>query len=343
MKTLIFRIGYLGDAVVSLPVFRAIRRQNPSDEIILLTHASSNKAYLPEILKKLHLIDQVIEYRSPMEIVNWITTVFRIRRQKPDRLIYLPPSRRKIGAVKRDQLFFKCCGIRRVEGCREFESVGLRDSGGRLLRLPRESEFLVRHAQKIGIKISDEDYVRPDEFVARVQCVRVAEFLGSGKAGIRIAFCVGAKTTAQKWPVEYFRSLGHLLMESMKVELILVGSAEDRSNAQSLVESWGGGKNLCGELNLFETAEVFRHCDLYVGNDTGPMHLAALIKIPCVGIFSGRNNPGLWEPAGERHTVLRKSVPCEGCELNICPVKGHPCLALITPKEVFEAVKKYFQ
>jgi heptosyltransferase III len=67
------------------------------------------------------------------------------------------------------------------------------------------------------------------------------------------------------------------------------------------------------------------------------MHLAAMAGLPCVGLFSARDYPGLWEPYGEGHTILRKEISCAGCMLEICAEKANACLKLITVDEVMSA------
>jgi len=80
------------------------------------------------------------------------------------------------------------------------------------------------------------------------------------------------------------------------------------------------GTGLCaaGELSVRESAALMEGARFYLGNDTGVMHLAAAVSIPCVGVFSARNWPGIWEPYGHGHKVLRFDVPCSGCHLAVC-------------------------
>ncbi|MDO8679542.1 MAG: glycosyltransferase family 9 protein [Acidobacteriota bacterium] len=55
---------------------------------------------------------------------------------------------------------------------------------------------------------------------------------------------------------------------------------------------------------MFGSASILSECATFIGNDSGPTHLAALVGIPCVAIFSARNAPGQWEPLGQNHIVL---------------------------------------
>jgi ADP-heptose:LPS heptosyltransferase len=77
---------------------------------------------------------------------------------------------------------------------------------------------------------------------------------------------------------------------------------------------------------------------LYIGNDTGPMHMAAAVNTPAVALFSARDFPGQWYPVGSHHIVLRKDVPCSPCFKYECD-RGLICLDLIHVEEVLNAVR----
>jgi ADP-heptose:LPS heptosyltransferase len=78
-------------------------------------------------------------------------------------------------------------------------------------------------------------------------------------------------------------------------------------------------------------------CALHVGNDTGTIHMAAAAGVPCVGVYSSRNLPGLWFPYGAGHRVLRTPIACENCELFECLEHKMQCILAITPAQVIAA------
>lgn len=100
--------------------------------------------------------------------------------------------------------------------------------------------------------------------------------------------------------------------------------------------SAGPGLNLCGLLTPRESAAVFMRAVVFLGHDSGPMHLAAAVQTPCVAIFSSRNLPGVWFPYGERHRVLYHRVDCEDCRLSTCTIQKKKCISSIAVDEVFE-------
>ncbi|MGE3465976.1 MAG: glycosyltransferase family 9 protein, partial [Pyrinomonadaceae bacterium] len=99
---------------------------------------------------------------------------------------------------------------------------------------------------------------------------------------------------------------------------------------------WGVGANAAGRTTVRQSAALLEHCRLYLGNDTGTMHLAASVGTPCVAIFAAIDWPGRWLPFGNRNVCFRRRVECEGCHTADC-FNARKCLDLISAAEVYEA------
>ncbi len=105
-----------------------------------------------------------------------------------------------------------------------------------------------------------------------------------------------------------------------------------------------GKRDQCrGRLGVRAGIAAMEGCGFYLGNDTGTMHMAVSAGIPCVAIFSARDYPGLWYPYGHGHIVLRRTVHCEGCMLEVCHKNGKNCLMSISVDEVLEACTKMIE
>ena len=88
---------------------------------------------------------------------------------------------------------------------------------------------------------------------------------------------------------------------------------------------------------LSEVECAMRQCRAYLGNDTGLIHLAASLGLPCIGIYANRDAPGLWEPYAARKLVFwPKAASCSGCQRTIC---SRPCIDEIRPQQVLEAIE----
>ena len=126
--------------------------------------------------------------------------------------------------------------------------------------------------------------------------------------------------------------------------LTLSGSPPESEASEFAAEGWreaGGGPviNLCGVLTPRESAAAFAHARIFIGHDSGPMHLAAAVQIPCVAIFAARNKPRVWFPYGKQHRVVYHQTDCWGCGLETCIVERKKCITSITVEEVLTEVR----
>jgi ADP-heptose:LPS heptosyltransferase len=159
-----------------------------------------------------------------------------------------------------------------------------------------------------------------------------------------VAVSIGTKVQAKDWGRENWRLLlGRLARALPGWVLVLVGSEDEGDASEFAAEGWreAGGcavVNLCGKLTPRESAAAISFARIFIGHDSGPMHLAAAVQVPCVAIFAARNIPRVWFPFGEQHRVIYHRVDCMGCGLETCIVEGKKCILSITVDEVMSAV-----
>ncbi len=347
---LVFRTGQLGDTIVSLPAIHAIRAAYPDHKLVLLTPNQPENLVSPlEILGATKIFSRVLFYVPPFAgsfaWVHLLGLAVQIRRLKPEALFYLRGL--PWHDFRRDRFFFQgLCGVRKVYGLDgSINTLGRRDALGRLLRYPSEVDRLlgiVAAANKLaavckkpdfGISISDKKACRIDS---------LWHYEGIQKDDLVIALGPGSKMPAKCWPLERFVEVGRFLLGNIvKCRIVVFGGLEDRLLGEELKRELGArAVNVAGRLSVLESAEGLRRCSLYVGNDTGVMHLAAAVGVPCVAIFSARDHPGRWDPYGNDHIVLRKEPPCAGCRLQVCTEHAMICLKEINVVEVLQAIER---
>ena len=142
---------------------------------------------------------------------------------------------------------------------------------------------------------------------------------------------------AKRWPLERYDEVVRDLIASFDIWPVVFGGPEDREIGEGLIERWGRGYNAAGALGVREAGLALKRCLLYLGNDTGTMHLAAAAGVRCVAIFSSRERPGLWYPAGSDNRVFRSEIDCEGCGLKVCITRDIECLRQIDSQHVSNA------
>jgi ADP-heptose:LPS heptosyltransferase len=163
-----------------------------------------------------------------------------------------------------------------------------------------------------------------------------------GSASPFFAFCIGTKADANDWTdPNWTMLLRALARDYPDFGLVALGSSDECDRTARLLAEWSGPTlNLCGVTRGPRiAAAVLRHARLYLGHDSGPMHLAAAVNTPCVAIFSAKNPPGEWFPRGAGHRVLYHKTECFGCRLTECHLHQKKCILSITVDEVYDAVK----
>jgi lipopolysaccharide heptosyltransferase II len=150
----------------------------------------------------------------------------------------------------------------------------------------------------------------------------------------------GANYPARRWPVERFAVVADRLAEAHDATIVLTGSPDEAmlvAEVASLMQA--PALNLAGRTSLGGLAALIARLDLFISNDTGPAHFANALDVPSVTIF-GPAEFARWAPLErERHIVVRHPVACSPCPHRICPI-DHRCLRWIIPDEVLAAAER---
>jgi ADP-heptose:LPS heptosyltransferase/GT2 family glycosyltransferase len=163
----------------------------------------------------------------------------------------------------------------------------------------------------------------------------------------RPVVCVhpAAGDTMRQWPAHYFAELIDLLVDRDRVTVALIGASTDKEVAAQVLRSvrqrWAV-VDLVGELKLADLPHFMLRCALFVGNNSGPHHLAAGLGVPTIGIHSAIIDSREWAPIGPYAIALRREMECGPCYIGD-PVQCHrnvACLTALRPGEVYRACKR---
>ncbi len=339
-RVLIFRQGSLGDTLVALPCFHLIARSFPQAERRLLTNVPISRHVAPgiELLRQAGIVDGTIEY--PMETRNpaaLLRVMADIRKWRPDVLVYLVQARRR-AQMARDWLFFRLCGIRRIVGLSlrgDWTNLAMPGTG----LWESEARRLARTVGSLGdarldseaswdLRLDDTEHARA---AAALQPLSECD-------GI-VAFSLGTKWQPNDYGDEnWATALAEFGRACPGLGLALVGAANESERSDRLARCWPGRSvNLCGRLSPRESGALLQRTSLFIGHDSGPMHLAASVGVRCVAVFSARCLPGIWFPRGPGHRILYRRVSCMGCDLGNCVAEAKRCILTIPPSEVADA------
>jgi heptosyltransferase III len=250
------------------------------------------------------------------------------------------PQTRSPQGLDRDRRFFLLAGVRRLAGFLGPEELRYRFDARTGLY---ESEFA-----RLARVIAELGDARPNEaaswnlHLSATERATARHALGE-LAGAPLIVCgPGTKMQAKDWGQENWRALLAALQARVPdCGLALIGSRQDIEAGDFAAQDWNGPKvNLSGKLTPRESAAVLEQARIFLGPDSGPMHLAACVGTPCVIAFSARGLPGMWFPFGQHHRIVYHQTSCFGCNLQTCTREARRCLTSITVQEMLDAAIK---
>jgi ADP-heptose:LPS heptosyltransferase len=344
-RVLIYRLGSLGDTLIALPALHLIARAFPQAERRMLTNFPVNvKApAAAAILENSNLVHGYFRYavgmRSPHELISlW----WQLTRWRPQVLVYVG-SARGVESARRDEKFFRLCGIRQLIGVPLTDDMQQNRWEEQTQTLEPEGARLTRNLAELGDAHLD-DPASWDLRLTEAEHARAKQSLAAAGDMPVIAVSVGTKVQSKDWGRENWRALLHGLAPLYANHaLALCGAPEEAEASDFAADGWRQDSstpviNLCGLLTPRESAAVFAHARIFVGHDSGPMHLAAAVQTPCVAIFAARNKPRVWFPYGKQHRIVYHQTDCWGCGLETSIIEKKRCLTSITVDEVITEV-----
>jgi ADP-heptose:LPS heptosyltransferase len=298
-ELLLFRRGSIGDGVVTLPVIRALLAKWPGSRITLLTNepVADTAAPMMQLLDGEAGIIDAISFPPGLALSQAPRLAADIRRRQFDRVCYLSePSGLK--SVLRDWLFFRLlCGLPVTGLPLGRDARHYRQIGERLWET--ETDRLLRCC---GLSAAGPAVLSlsPAEIAAGTD-LRTALDLPQRF----IAFAPAAKTSDKDWGDGNWQAvLREVGNRHPDTGLMLVGAAGDDTRLRTIATAWPGRvASICGAGGPRLSAAAMQGAALFLGADSGPMHLAAAVGVRCVPVFSARARPGVWFPQGSGHDV----------------------------------------
>ncbi len=317
-KILIRTPNHLGDCVMALPMINEAREAYPGASITILT-----PEHLQELFHRNPGVDKILTI--PSSHVHGVMAIFKIKEIiAPHNFeigFILPPS---FGAASG----FKLAGIK--------ERIGYIADGRRLLLskpLPLPTPLNSEHRSTIYFDLlrrgsgKELEYVKPKLFLDEEDGRQGMELLSG--YGIKeddnyavVAF--RAVGESRRWGIDNYTELSRRLIDQFEMKVVLVGSSADRENGEEIIVGAGNGRiaNLAGKTSLRELAAICANAEVFVGNDSGPAHLAASVGIPIV-VLSGADDPKETSPiSSQKRLIYRDTLECISCVKNKCPMKG---------------------
>ncbi|MBC7933654.1 MAG: lipopolysaccharide heptosyltransferase II [Rubrivivax sp.] len=327
--------NWVGDAVMTVPALRELRRILPGAHITLAT-----RPWALGIFEGADFIDDILIEEEPRGVRAFFRQVREWRERRFDLAVLFPnafsPALVAFAARVPARFGYATDGRGFLLSYSGIDVPKWRDRQHEvfyyihlvwwveiLLGLPTS---VTKRKPRTELSVSDERRAGAREFL-RGRGVRLDRPV--------VALCPGSTNSrAKRWPAAAFAALADMLAEEAGAEVILVGAREE-SEVSEEVASLARRRPfvLTGETDLARSVAVLSVADLLVTNDTGPAHIAAAVGCPVVVIF-GPTNPVTTRPFSPLAEVVRRPPDCAPCMLRDCPI-DHRCMTAISAEEVF--------
>jgi heptosyltransferase-2 len=331
-KILVIQTAFIGDIVLSSPMFEALKVIYKNGEIYLLTTPKGK-----ELMEKNPFIKEIISYdkkRREKRLIDLIRIIKTIKRIKFDLAIIPHPSIRSALIAYLGKI--PC----RVGFSKRFVDVFYNEKvkySSNLHQVERNLDLVYRGANKkiphLKIYISNNDRRKANVFLKKNKILDGDLIVGINPSSY---------WPTKRWKIEGFAEVADFLIREERAKVIIFGGPNDeeilKEVSNNMKEKAIYARNI---FNLRELSAVIERCSLFISNDSAPMHIAMAMNVPTVAIFGPTTLDIGFGPYGERYIVVeRKDLKCRPCSLHgpkRCPKKDFACMEGITSKEIIEA------
>ena len=324
---LIIKLRYIGDVILSLPTLKMLREHYPGARLVCLVNPGTQ-----EVLTHNPHVDEVL-VMARGSLREQIEFLLELRNHHFDCVIDLTDGDRSAF------LSWFSGAPRRIGFNRENRWRGMLYSDCVDGEPDGDRHMVVHHAQALrplGVTSLpfDPTIDVPEEYSANVRTKLE-------RLGLFHLPWVMMHTTARywfkAWPIERFALLINKI-QAKGIPIVLVGHSADFNEASFLqAEAKESLISLVGETSLLELSGFMKNASLFVGNDTGLMHMAAAVGCPVVALF-GPTDPDVWGPRGPKVRTIYKGLDCRACFHPGCSRGEESCMNQISVDEVYLAV-----
>lgn len=306
-RILCIREDEIGDLCYSLHVFKSLKTQFPNAELTLLC-----KPYALSLIKNDPAVtkatsnwndltgnyDLIVDLRGSSKS-NWYA------------LRHLPKIRVDRGTIRY---------INMLKGTHPHE--------------------VTTNLQVIEPLLSDENKIhQPEFFFDGDELKKATNFLSQNSISQFAMLHIGARRELRRWPIKKYAALAEYLKKQRQLDIVFCG---DKSDSNSIGQIQGmisfATFSVAADFSLSEFSGLVSKANLFVGNESGPLHIAAVVGTPSLGLF-GPGEPHVFYPQGKKATFLHHVLECNPCDQVHCVHSDNPCIDRISMEEVKEKVE----
>jgi len=339
----VYTVGIVGDNVVMLPALAALRRRYQTAKITIVTNCQIwDQEGAKSVLEPSPFKDRLIvvdDHPVQRKGLKFLMDSEKFKGIECDLFVNLSPfgNRGWFGAVVREMIFAKKLGAQYAIGFRMstysrkgiFNEVQLHF----VKNEPRRSKEVLE--KLVLLPVENEDLFSHDNSAKNAILKKV---IGRGCTPSSLfVMNPGAKFKSKCWPAERFGEVANYVINKYQANVVLTGTNDERNVAEEIVRKTNDKViNLAGETTIQELVELLRIAVGCITNDTGTMHIAAMIRTPTVAIFSTRHSPSHWLSIGGRIISVFSLSDCCYCYDDFC--ESLECLNKIKVEDVLRSL-----
>jgi heptosyltransferase II len=331
-------VNWIGDAVMTMPALRAIKRTDPDAAVTLLV-----KPWVSQLFEKDPNVDRIILYS---DLFRGLTGKFRLAQEIRKQNFCL--------AVLFQNAFDAAllALLARIPSRAGYD----RDGRGLLLTeaVPCDNQTKSGHQIRYYLNLVEKSgftswHELPWIYLSIEERIEARDRLKNLKrpvTGINPGATFGS---SKRWHPSRFAEVAYRAISEMGGSAVIFGGPSETGIAEEIegefIKFSGRSEmksqllNMAGKTDLRQLISMISECDLLVTNDSGPMHIGYAVRTPVVAIF-GSTSPEHTGPAGRQDVVIRKPVDCAPCFRRECRKKSLDCMDMIFPDEVFHAMSQ---
>jgi len=322
--------NWLGDAVMAVPALLQLRKVIPENCGLFVLSPPE----LSDLFDSLSFIDVVVALHKKHS--NWSREdKLKIKKLKPGIALLFNNS-------LRDALHFKLIGIRKIYGAAARGRSFLLTNSFSFPKIKNKQLNKLHHtarylAMAYALGAPKWNAELPEFSLCPHSEIMHDDLNNAIKTSNLLILAPGAAYgDAKKWPVENFRSVLEYWLEN-DGSVAVVGTSSEQDAATQLLLNINSDKvyNLAGKTTLKELLLLLSNASFCVANDSGTMHLGALLGIRGTAVF-GSTDPTSTSPVSVNWNILYTKEDCSPCFKRVCPLKSYKCLKNITPEMVIE-------
>ncbi len=332
-KILLIRLRRIGDVTLTTPAISALRQGIPTASISYIVERPYR-----ELVEGNPNLDKIIVLERKQSLRDFFKLIRLIRKEKYDVVLdfhggpraslitLFSKAKLKVGYRVKYKNFIYNIKLPRSSKAGYFHSV--------------ENHINLVKALGVDVKSLPPLYLPQ---ARKTESEKIDKFIEQNAPGGHkiITIHISAGNAFRNWGVDNLVQFTNLLAQRPAVKIVLLGTSEDqKAEEEILKKSTASLLSLVGRLNLREVKELISHSSLFVGPDSGPMHIAASTSTPIVALF-GPTLPPHFAPWQAKAFVVEKEFDCRPCKQRHCIYEDFRCLRSIEPEEVYQACLRF--